>query len=64
MPEAEGKLVSSIGSAAGMGACLALFSEKVVREMEEDAGRILHVELADEKNFQERFLEAMTLKRR
>lgn len=64
LPEAEGKLVSSIGSAAGMGACLALFSEKVVREMEEDAGRILHVELADEKNFQERFLEAMTLKRR
>ena len=47
-----------------MGTCLALFSEKVVREMEEDAGRILHVELADEKNFQERFLEAMTLKRR
>ena len=42
---------------------MALFSGKIMKEMEEDASQIRHIELAKEESFQEYFMQAMALKR-
>ena len=59
LPEAGKEKIISVSNCAGMGAAMALLSEQVQREMEEDAEKICHVELAGEADFQERFLQEM-----
>lgn len=59
LPEAGKEKIVSISNCAGMGAAMALLSEQIQREMEEDAEKICHVELAGEPDFQERFLKEM-----
>lgn len=51
-----------IGNAAGNGAARALFDEDFVSDMERITDNIRHIELADEKDFQNKFLNAMELK--
>ncbi len=54
----EGKIVQA-GNLAGVGAAMALLSEKTMLEMEEEKGGFIHVELADEEGFGEFFLKYM-----
>lgn len=54
--------ISHIGNCAGVGASMALLSQKTVREMGQDAKTIRHVELADEDRFQACFLECLKIR--
>lgn len=54
--------IEFIGNSAGNGAAKALFDEKFVTDMEKMADEVKHVELANEKDFQNKFLNAMELK--
>lgn len=54
--------IEFIGNAAGEGAAMALFDEKFVTDMEEEVKKVKHIELANEKDFQSKFLNAMELK--
>ncbi len=49
------------GNLAGTGAAMALLSEKSLRSMEKASGEIVHVELAEDADFRELFLENMSL---
>lgn len=61
LPGVPKEKITYAGACAGTGAAMALFSEEIIREMEKDAEEIVHVELAEEKSFQERFLNYMEL---
>lgn len=54
--------IEFIGNAAGNGVAKALFDEKFASDMESKACEVRHIELADEKDFQNKFLNAMELK--
>lgn len=53
--------VSHVGNCASAGAAMALFSEHIKMQMENEAERIIHVELAKEEHFQEYFLRYMEM---
>lgn len=59
LPSLPAERVIAVGNCAGMGAAMALLSEKLRKEMEIDSNSIRHVELAQELSFQEAFLEFM-----
>ncbi|MDE7247293.1 MAG: ASKHA domain-containing protein [Lachnospiraceae bacterium] len=61
LPRIPLERISHIGNCAGTGASMALLSAQAVREMEQDAQMIQHVELADEEGFQACFLESLRL---
>ena len=51
-----------IGNAAGNGVAKALFDDNFVLDMEKLVEKVKHIELADENNFQSKFMNAMELK--
>ncbi len=59
IPTLPPEKVSHVGNCASAGAAMALFSKDVRAQMEEDAKRIIHVELAEEERFQDYFLRYM-----
>lgn len=59
LPDVDEKQIHSIGNAAGAGACMALFSEDVIKEASMLAIEAEHVELALHPNFEKLFLEGM-----
>lgn len=61
LPDISRERITHTGNCAGTGAVMALLSEKIVQDMESYLKEICHVELAEEKNFQEYFLEYMGL---
>ena len=63
LPDISQERITHVGNCAGTGALMALFSGKIMKEMEEDASQIRHIELAKEESFQEYFMQAMALKR-
>lgn len=54
----EEKIVQA-GNLAGIGAAMALLSEKTLQETEAESRSFTHVELAEEESFQDRFLAHM-----
>ena len=61
LPDISHEKITYTGNCAGTGAAMALLSEDVIEEMEKDAEEIRHIELADEKAFEEHFLTYMEL---
>ena len=59
----KGIPVCSCGNAAGVGASMILLSEEEWRRGCEWAGRLVHLELAEEPEFAEIFLEEMYFRR-
>lgn len=57
LPDIAGDRITQTGNCAGTGALMALLNPEVIRDMERDAGKIIHVELADEERFREHFME-------
>ncbi len=51
-----------VGNAAGEGAAMALFEDGFIDEVEKQVKKVHHVELACEKDFQKKFMNAMELK--
>lgn len=62
LPRISLERISHIGNCAGTGASMALLSMQTVKEMEQDAETIRHVELADEEGFQACFLECLKIR--
>ena len=60
-PDVPREKMVQAGNLAGTGAAMALLSEKALQSSEEESCRFVHVELADEDSFKERFLEHMNL---
>lgn len=63
LPDIPQERIIHVGNCAGTGASMALLSGEIIEEMEKDAGRIRHIELAGEEHFQEYFMRAIALKR-
>ncbi len=61
LPDISHEKITYTGNCAGTGAAMALLSEDVIEEMEKDAETIRHIELAEEKAFEEYFLTYMEL---
>ncbi len=59
LPQIEKEKVTSIGNAAGSGACMALLSIYERRRASVEAQRVEHLELAIHPDFQTTFLDAM-----
>ena len=59
LPKVPAERITHTGNCAGQGAVMALFSQRVVKEMEEEAFGISHVELAGQELFQELFVRYM-----
>ncbi|MDE6203719.1 MAG: ASKHA domain-containing protein, partial [Lachnospiraceae bacterium] len=58
-PHVPKEKIYQAGNLAGMGAAMALLSGDALKIMEEECRRIIHVELAGEETFKERFLVHM-----
>ncbi|MCD8148716.1 MAG: ASKHA domain-containing protein [Clostridiales bacterium] len=58
-PEMDPEKITFVGNAAGDGVSLALLTENSRERMNEFAGRVRHVELSVDKNFQDLYLRAM-----
>lgn len=58
-PDVPREKMVQAGNLAGTGAAMALLSEKVLRSSQEESCHFVHVELAEEDSFKERFLEHM-----
>lgn len=56
LPHVQEEKITQTGNCAGTGALMALMNQDVIRDMERSAEKIIHVELADEKRFQELFM--------
>lgn len=56
LPHVQEEKITQTGNCAGTGALMALLNQDVIRDMERSAEKIIHVELADEKRFQELFM--------
>ncbi|MGN0377785.1 MAG: ASKHA domain-containing protein [Suilimivivens sp.] len=56
LPDISREKITHTGNCAGTGAVMALLSEETVKNMEQYAKEIRHIELADEERFQELFL--------
>ncbi len=63
LPDIVREKITHTGNCAGMGASMALLSDRVIKDMEDEAERIRHVELAGQERFQELFLQHMELER-
>ena len=61
LPKAAKEKVTAIGNGAALGGALALFSEEEVKEAQQDAVRIKHVEAAKEPLFEAYFMEGISL---
>lgn len=61
LPQVGTEKIIPIGNGAGLGAAMALLSEEIVNEMVLLSEKIVHVELAREKVFEELFPEYMNL---
>jgi len=61
LPDIPSEKITQAGNLAGTGAVMALLSQETIRDMEEMAEKICHVELAGEKEFQALFLKYMNL---
>ncbi len=59
LPEVPMDRITHVGNCAGTGASMALLSDETVKEMEQNAGSIRHVELAKEEGFQACFLDSL-----
>lgn len=59
LPEVRPQTLIQAGNCAGTGAAMALLSPAVEKEMEKSAENIVHIELAEEANFQPLFLKAL-----
>ena len=59
LPKVPAERITHTGNCAGQGAVMALFSQRVVKYMEEEAFGISHVELAGQELFQELFVRYM-----
>lgn len=59
LPEMDQEKVIPIGNGAGIGAGMALLSAEFTADLERYAGQAVHVELADEPDFQERFMDCL-----
>lgn len=59
LPEVGPQTLIQAGNCAGTGAAMALLSPAVEKEMEKSAENIVHIELAEEANFQPLFLKAL-----
>lgn len=59
LPEVDTKKIVTVGNAAGVGASLALLSDKMQREAEKIAVWIEHIELSTHEGFQNEYLGAM-----
>lgn len=62
IPEVNKEVVVPIGNGAGIGASMALLSEECREQIEEKVRKAIHVELAQEKQFQEKFLRYLNIK--
>jgi uncharacterized 2Fe-2S/4Fe-4S cluster protein (DUF4445 family) len=60
-PWCDPKNIRLVGNAAGHGAYLTLLDKEKRREAETVAGRVIHFELALEKEFQSQFMKALSL---
>ncbi|MBD5546782.1 MAG: ATP-binding protein [Lachnospiraceae bacterium] len=58
-PDVPREKMVQAGNLAGTGAAMALLSRKVLKNAEEESGRLVHVELAKEDSFKERFFKHM-----
>ena len=58
---AKAKIVQA-GNLAGVGSAMALLSETALEKMEAESREIVHVELAEEEDFKEKFLTYMNFK--
>lgn len=61
IPDLPEDRISFIGNAAGRGAAEALFHEDYVHELEQRAGEVKHIELAQNEGFQSLYLQGMAL---
>lgn len=59
LPDIAEEKIHFSGNAAGAGASMALLSAKTRRDMTEEAGRMKHLELAEEEMFQSLFIQYM-----
>ncbi|MDE6965320.1 MAG: ASKHA domain-containing protein [Lachnospiraceae bacterium] len=57
LPGVSEEKVIQAGNLAGVGCAMALLSKSALEKMEKEAGELVHVELAEEEEFKERFLE-------
>lgn len=58
-PDVAREKIVQAGNLAGTGAAMALLSDKVLGSLEEESHQFVHIELAEEETFQERFLGHM-----
>lgn len=58
-PDVKREKILQAGNLAGTGAAMALLSERTLQSMKEESGNLVHVELAEEDTFKERFLGHM-----
>lgn len=61
-PDVDRSKMSFVGNAAGNGAAKALLDENFRKNTDIYAEKIRHIELADDKEFQKKFLDAMDLR--
>lgn len=61
LPDLPEDRISFIGNAAGRGAAKALFDADYVQELEHRAGQVTHIELAENEQFQQLYLQGMKL---
>ena len=61
LPSVPEEKIQSVGNAAGAGAQLALISQGVRERSMEIAHRVVHVELSSRMDFQEKFIDALSL---
>lgn len=62
LPRILAERISHIGNCAGTGASMALLNRQTIKEMEQDAEIIRHVELAEEAGFQACFFESLKIR--
>jgi uncharacterized 2Fe-2S/4Fe-4S cluster protein (DUF4445 family) len=61
IPHCDLKNITMVGNAAGHGAYLALMDRAKRKEADSVARRVIHIELALEKDFQKEFMKALAM---
>ena len=62
-PESASTCIHLVGNAAGKGAVIGVLDSSFASSMEKLAKEVLHIEIAQEKGFQERLMKAMDIQR-
>ena len=62
-PESAGTCIHLAGNAAGKGAVIGILDSSFASDMEKLSKEVLHIEIAQEKGFQERLMKAMDIQR-